>query len=162
MDEYLKASQTQELRILLDILITILLTGIIGYEREVSNKPAGLKTNMMVGAASALLVSIGRIMVEEYTGHVLVDSLDFDPLRLIQAIVVGVGFIGGGTILKSEKKEKIRYLTSAATILLSAGVGIVVATQKYILAIGLTLIVFAINTLIGKLEHQLQMENKND
>lgn len=159
MDKFLDASQAEELSVLLDILITIILTGVIGYERETSNKPAGFKTNMIVGAAAALLVSIGRIVVEEYAGNRLMENLQFDPLRVIQAIVVGVGFIGGGTILKSKKKEKVRYLSSAATILLSAGVGIAVSSQKYIIAVGLTLIVLTINIAIGKLEKKLGGQN---
>ena len=160
MDEFLDASHYDEFSILLDVIITVILTGIIGIERELGNKPAGFKTNMIVGAAAALLVSSGRILIDEYADHGLIDNLQFDPLRIIQAIVVGVSFIGGGTILKSEEKEKVRYLTSAATILLSAGVGIVVASQRYILAVGLTLIVLAINVVIGQVEKRIS--NKND
>lgn len=162
MEQFLDSSRIKELWVLVDVIIAIILTGVIGLEREMGNKPAGLKTNMMVGASAALLVSVGKILIEEYDDPGLLEHMEFDPLRLIQAIVVGVGFIGGGTILKSEKKEKVRYLTSAATILLCAGIGITVASQKYILAVGLTLIVFCINHLLGKLERKLGDDNVND
>lgn len=115
---------------------------------------------MIVGAAAALLVSVGRIVVAEYAGNQLMENLQFDPLRVIQAIVVGVGFIGGGTILKSKKEEKVRYLSSAATILMSAGVGIAVSSQKYIIALGLTMIVLMINVFIGKLEKKILSQDK--
>lgn len=168
MDNYLTASQIEEFRILLDVVIAIGLTGIIGLEREQGNKPAGFRTNMLVGAAACLLVSLGTVLVEDLflsiSDHGLpyADALRYDPLRIIQAIVVGVGFIGGGTILKSEKAEKVRYLTSAATILLSAGIGVAVGVHAYILATGLTLVVVGINTIIGKVEKRMGNGNKND
>lgn len=162
MDDWLNEARIQELWVLLDILIAIALTGIIGFEREMRKKPAGFKTNMLVGASAALLVATGQIMVDEYETPGLVDHLSYDPLRLIQAIVVGVSFIGAGTILKSEGKEQIRYLSSAATILLSAGVGIAVSTQKYILAVGLTVIVFCINRIIGRIERRFGNRNESD
>ena len=154
MEEYFAGSYLKELRVLLDLVIAIILTGIIGIERELKNKPAGFRTNMLVGAAAALLVSIGNFVTEEYAANGLSNNLRFDPLRIIKAIVVGLGFIGGGTVLKLHEKDKVTHLTSAATILMSAGVGIAVGAQKYIIAVGLTLIVYIINHKIHKLEEK--------
>ena len=154
MKEYFTGSYLEELWVLLDLIIAIILTGIIGIERELKDKPAGFSANMMVGVAAALLVSIGNFVTEDYATHGFANNLRFDPLRIIKAIVVGVGFIGGGTVLKLHKKEKVTHLTSAATILMSTGVGIAVGTQKYIIAVGLTLVVYIINHKIHKLEEK--------
>ena len=168
MEEYFDASQAGELRILLNILIASVLTGIIGSEREISQKPAGFRTNMLVGASATLLISIGPLLLENFASYPYEEARKFDellqvdPMRLIEAIVVGVSFIGGGTILKSEDKEKVRYLTSAATILLSAGVGIAVAVEKYVLAIGITIFVFIVNRIIGRVEKRFGNKNRND
>ena len=145
-------ARRQELWILLDVVIASILTGIIGSERESSNKPAGFRTNMIVGGASALLVSVGPILLDSYVLEGHREVVEADPLRIMQAIVVGISFIGAGTILKSEQRHKVQYLTSAATILFSAGVGIAVALQKYILAVGLTLLVYLINKGIKGIE----------
>ena len=167
MEKYFSAS-SEEFQVLLNICVAIILTGVIGLERERGNKPAGFRTNMLVGAAACLLISLGTLVVEELfvsisdSGLPNRDALRYDPLRIIEAVVVGVSFIGGGTILKSEKKEKVRYLTSAATILLSAGVGIAVGVQKYILATGITLIVIIINRIIAQVEKRFGNDNRND
>ena len=146
-----------QLFVLLDVLIAFILAGAIGYERERANKPAGLKTNMIIGGAAALLVSLGRIMVAYYEAEDLT-RLNVDPVRIIEAIIVGISFIGGGTILKSENDEKVYFLTTAATILFSAGVGVSVALKNYILAVGLTILIISVNNIIGK---YVSVEAKN-
>lgn len=83
-------------------------------------------------------------------------SLSTDPFRLIQAIVIGVSFIGAGTILKSEEKNKVRYLTTAATLLYSSGIGISVALEQYGLSIGLTLLIIGINWVVNKFESKIR------
>lgn len=150
-----------ELEILGKVLIAIVLCGAIGYERELINKPAGFRTQMIVGGAAALLVSLADIYITRYSGETLKSMITIDPLRTIEAIIVGVSFIGAGTILKTPacdgKKEpgnSVQNLTTAATILFSAGVGISVAMEKFILATGLTFIILIINVLIRKIEQK--------
>lgn len=161
MNDYFNLTLSAELRILFDVFIAMLLTGIIGWEREIGHKPAGLRTNMIVGASAALLISIGRVLAHTYMNGEVSHFMQYDPMRLIQAIVVGISFIGAGTILKSREDEEIHYLTSAATILLSAGVGICVATQAYVLAVGLCLLVFVVNRLLGKYEKRFGKKNED-
>jgi putative Mg2+ transporter-C (MgtC) family protein len=134
----------QQLWILLDVFIACMLSGAVGYEREMHSKPAGFRTHMIVGGASALLVGLADVSVAvnlpEYK-----DVLDVDPIRIIQAIIIGISFIGAGTILKSREDRHVSYLTTAATILFSSGLGICVALHQYILAIGVTILVVLIN-----------------
>jgi putative Mg2+ transporter-C (MgtC) family protein len=141
---------------LLRIIIAAVLGGLIGLERESSNKPAGLRTNMIVAASAALLVLLGEVIVDYFDekGHSAL--INTDPVRIIQAIVVGVSFIGAGTVLQVEKNFKIKFLTTAATILLSTGIGISVALEQYFLAVGLTLFILFINYIIGILEIKMK------
>lgn len=141
----------QQLWGLLDVFIACVLSGAVGYEREAHHKPAGFRTQMIVGGASALLVILADVSVARYeTLHK--DVLDVDPIRIIQAIIIGISFIGAGTIAKQKGKD-IAYLTTAATILFSAGIGIGVGLRQYILCVGVTIIVLLINHTFRRFEH---------
>jgi len=114
------------------LAFALLIGGAVGLEREVRNKPAGLRTHMLVSFGSALFV-----LVPIQLGIVQTDP---DPLsRVIQGITAGVGFIGAGVILHDSQQEKlkVRGLTSAAAIWVSSALGIVAGTGLWALgAIG--------------------------
>ncbi|WKN33337.1 MgtC/SapB family protein [Porifericola rhodea] len=135
---------TQQLWVLLDVFIACLLAGAVGYEREVHHKPAGFRTHMIVGGSSALLVALAGVSIREYKPE-FQEMLDVDPIRIIQAIIIGISFIGAGTILKSRNENDVSFLTTSATILFSSGLGICVALHQYVLAVGVTLLVILIN-----------------
>lgn len=144
---------TRQLWILLDVFIAILLGGIVGFERERKSKPAGFRTNMIISGSAALLYSLGHVLIHSFEQGIDHAALGIDPTRIIHAIILGVSFIGAGTILKAKDKDKVYYLTTSATILLSAGLGISVAMKQYVLAVGITAFVLIINALVHKLEH---------
>ena len=135
----------QELYILLHVVIAAVLSGLIGLERGKFDKPAGFRTNMIVGGAVALLVCLGRIIVEDFQDAGLSEYINADPTRIIHAIIVGISFIGAGMVLQIPHEHKIKYLTTAATILFSSGIGIAVALNQYIIAIGVTVFILIIN-----------------
>jgi putative Mg2+ transporter-C (MgtC) family protein len=135
----------RELLILLNVGIAAVLTGLIGLEREVKDKPAGFRTNMIVGGSSALLLSLGQILVEHYVQSGMENIIQPDPTRILEAIILGISFIGAGTILKASDENKVYNLTTAATVLFSAGIGIAVALEQYVLAITATLLILVIN-----------------
>lgn len=137
--------------ILADVVISFVLAGFVGYERETKGKPAGLRTNMIIAGAAALMISLARSLVEFYAREMPETKTAIDPVRVIEAIVVGISFIGAGTIWKSETSERVENLTTASTILFSAGVGVCVALKLYVLAIGLVVLVLFVNTIISKL-----------
>lgn len=148
-----------EFEILGKVLIAIILCGVIGYEREMVNKPAGLRTQMIVGGASSLLMLLGNIYIYKFSTEEFNEIIRIDPLRIFQAIIMGVSFIGAGTVLKTqdttsenEPSPVIKYLTTAATILFSASVGICVSLDKYIIAVGITIIVLIINIGVRRFE----------
>lgn len=144
-----------QLFILFQLAVAMFLGGIIGYEREIQNKPAGLRTNMLIAGASAMFVILAEFVIRDYLslGTELVRS---DPIRIIQAIVIGVSFIGGGLIIKDPEGsgENVKYLTTAATTLTSAAVGIAIATELYVIALGIALLTLIINTLIRRFEQK--------
>lgn len=142
----------EELNIFLKVIVAVCLGGIIGIERELSHKPAGIRTHMFVAGAGALILSISTLLIEKFASeHGAVSS---DPVRVIEAIVVGISFIGAGTVLKSASSHHVYYLTTAASILFAAAIGITVGLEKYGLAGAITVLVVLINTAVGGLEQK--------
>ncbi len=128
------------------VALAMILGGMIGVEREMIGKPAGMRTHMLVGGASALFTLLGSVIIN-YFGEVTcgIDIIRGDPIRVIQAIVLGISFIGAGTIMQHPERRKVIYLTSAASILFTAGIGIAVAVDQYMLAVGCVVIVWTVN-----------------
>jgi len=151
-----------QLTILLHVVIASVLSGLIGLEREKVDKPAGIRTNMLVGGAVALLVTLGEIIVMHFQTLGLGDMVSADPIRIIQAIIVGISFIGAGMVLQIRQEQKIKYLTTAATILFSTGIGISVALRQYYLAVGVTIFILFINYLLGSITIHLKKKNNED
>lgn len=145
-----------QLQILLDVIIAAVLTGFVGFERERGDKPAGLRTNMIVGGGVALLISLGESINLHFLEIGFEQYVTTDPTRIIQAIIVGVSFIGAGTVLQIEAKSKIKFLTTAATILFSTAIGISVALGLYLLAISATIFIVIINYVIALIDRKLR------
>jgi putative Mg2+ transporter-C (MgtC) family protein len=97
--------------------------GLIGFERESVGKPAGLRTHMLVALGSALLTLL--IVQEGSPG---------DLSRVMQGIAAGIGFIGAGTILKQQNTGQIEGLTTAASIWLTAAIGVSAGAGKLYMA----------------------------
>lgn len=140
----------EQLRILLIVAFAMLLGGVIGFDREVEDKPAGLRTYMFVAGASALLVSVADILVMRNAVEPITRS---DPLRLLEAIITGISFLGAGTILRYE--EKVEGLTTAASLLFTAGIGLSVALEQYIISIGATLLALLVLRLLKRFEKKI-------
>jgi putative Mg2+ transporter-C (MgtC) family protein len=133
-----------ELQMLGKVVIASLLGGLVGLEREFAEKPAGLRTHMLVGATSAFFVMLGTLMISLFDPQ---DFLRVDPLRIIEAIVVGISFLGAGTIFKYTRQGEgvVEGLTTSASILSVAAIGIAVALNAFILAVGATVLNLFIN-----------------
>lgn len=132
--------------ILVRVILAMVIGAVIGLERELKHKPAGIRTHMLVAGASALLLLINDEVVSQFTASEAI-NITADPTRIIQAIVVGISFIGAGTVLKSDKDQSILYLTTAASILFTAALGIIAGLGLYLLAFCLTVIV--VSSLFG-------------
>lgn len=120
-----------EIELVLRLLLAFALSGLLGFEREVSLKPAGLRTHILVGLGSTLITVLS---LYAFPGS--------DPARVAASIIVGIGFLGAGTILKTEKK--VIGLTTAASLWIVASIGVATGAGFYILAIFATILAFLV------------------
>lgn len=135
------AALPPDLQVIAEVAIAMVFGAAIGFEREWAERPAGLRTHMLVAGAAAMFVGIALGMVERYAEQPWASQLSIDPVRVMQAIVVGVTFLGAGTILHNHDKQHVEGLTTAASLLVVAGIGIAVAMQMLLLAAGVTLLI---------------------
>ena len=129
------------------ITLAVFLGAVIGLERELAHRPAGLRTHAILAGASAMLVGLGDAMLAHFVSVSSRDLLQVDPMRIVQAVVTGVSFLGAGTIFRDGNTATIEGLTTAASLLLVAAIGIAVATAQVVLAVyvtGLTLVLLRV------------------
>jgi putative Mg2+ transporter-C (MgtC) family protein len=115
------------------VLLAILLGAVLGLDRELAAKPAGLRTHMLVAGAAAMLVTLGDAVATHMADSVARDMLRADPMRLVGAVVTGVSFLGAGTIIR-QHSDHVEGLTTAASLLFVAALGIACAVGEYTLA----------------------------
>ena len=139
---------TLRLDLLLKLGLAVLLGGVIGLEREIAGKPAGLRTNILICVGAALLTDISVLMVS--AGGVR----GGDPTRVAGQIITGIGFIGAGTIMQA--KGTITGLTSAATIWVVCAIGITIGAGGYLEAAGAGLLVMVVLYGLGNIEHRVR------
>lgn len=118
-----------ELEMALRLILAVSLGSLIGYEREIKIRPAGLRTHMLVSLGSTLFTILSLIA---FPGA--------DTARIASYVVMGIGFIGAGTIL--QMRQKVIGLTTAASLWVTASIGMAVGAGFYILAIVTTVIAF--------------------
>src|SRR5215510_15716424 len=113
------------IEIVIKLLMAMACGGAIGFEREISRKAAGLRTNVLICMGAALYMIISR--------HISGGAPYTDPARLVAQVVAGIGFLGAGVILQS--RGSITGLTTAATIFVVGAVGISIGEGMFVLAI---------------------------
>lgn len=139
--------------IMTKVILAAALGGAIGAEREIANKPAGLRTHMILAATTTLLVAIApEVMREPLVPNDSTMEIRSDPLRIIEAIVAGVAFLGAGTIIRGRAGKPIEGLTTAASLLLVAAIGIAVALDIYLVAIATTILSLVMLRLVHRVE----------
>lgn len=141
-------------KILAEVAIAMVLGGVIGLEREIADKPAGLRTHMLIAGAAALLVGLGGAMSRRFGESGA--QVSSDPIRVIDAIVTAVGFLGAGMIIRRSDSREIEGLTTAASVLFASAVGICVALREFLLAVGVTALDVLTLRGVGYLEDRLR------
>jgi len=136
---------TMELEILLRVALAALLGGAVGFDRERHNKPAGLRTHMLVAMGSAVFVGTGLLVLDQVLGDP--ETVRLDILRVTQAVATGIGFLGAGAIIRAG--GTVRGLTTAAGIWVTAGIGLAAGLGQYWLAIGSTLLAVVVIGLLS-------------
>ena len=118
------------------VILATIMAGVIGYEREHKNRPAGVKTHILVCLGAASFAILERLLIYELMKHPDAAGIySFSIGRLVAQVISGIGFLGAGTIIIT--KRSITGLTTAASIWVVACLGIVVGYGFYILAIPL-------------------------
>lgn len=145
-----------EFNLILRILLAILCGSLLGYERERHGISAGLRTNILVCAGSALFMVISKYFYFT-AGEPLGDmALTRDPARIAAQIVTGIGFLGAGVIIKD--KGSVRGLTTAATLWFNSGVGMALGAGMYVIPIFCTITAFIALSALKKLHRRIPRE----
>src|SRR5437763_9715667 len=134
-----------DLSVALKLFLAAVLGGLIGLEREMRDKPAGLRTNIMICVGSTLFMSLSTQVAKVLGG---------DPTRIAAQIISGIGFLGAGAVLHSHGFAL--GLTTAATIWVVAGVGMAIGAGFYTTALLTTAISIGTLTFMSYLEQRLQ------
>jgi putative Mg2+ transporter-C (MgtC) family protein len=121
------------------LLVALLCGAILGYERERRDKPAGLRTIVLITIGSTLYMIVSELIPQVSAGPVSITQAD--PARVAAQVVSGIGFLGAGTIIQS--RGSVHGLTTAAVIWVAAAIGLCIGLGFPILAIGFTLVVLA-------------------
>jgi putative Mg2+ transporter-C (MgtC) family protein len=143
-----------QLGVLATTAYAMLLGGAIGYERELKDRPAGFRTHMLVAGAAALLVGLTDLLAQRFSGEGYRELISLDPIRLIEAMVAAVGFLGAGTIFRNSGESAVNGITTAASLLMVAVIGIAAGLHSHILALGATVLTLVVLVLLGWMERR--------
>jgi putative Mg2+ transporter-C (MgtC) family protein len=128
------------------LLVAAVLGGIIGLERQLRHKPAGLRTNMFICFGSAMFTILSKQLA----------GTESDSARIAAQIIPGIGFIGAGSILHA--RGSVTGLTTASTLFVVAGVGMAVGGGLYITAVFATVLILMALAVLGQLEHKFALK----
>jgi len=145
--EFLVNSQ---IRIILQLLLATFLGGLVGLEREYKKRAAGLQTYSLVALGACLFTVISFELFNFFAEK---QGISFDPSRIIQAIAIGIGFIGAGVIF--HQASGVVGLTTAAGLWAIAAIGVAVGIKLYLLAIFATFLALLILSIFGLLEEKI-------
>ena len=136
------------LDLLARLALAVVLGGAIGWEREASSKPAGLRTNILICVGAALFTDLSIDF-----GGLVVEGAVRDPSRIAAQIITGIGFLGAGTIIQA--RGTVTGLTTAATLWVVAGIGMSVGSGSYVEAVAATLLVLLVLVLLAPMENAI-------
>ena len=135
----------QLLRVSVRLIVAALLGALLGVEREREGKAAGLRTHMLVALGAALF-----IVAPAEEGMEVADLS-----RVYQGVATGIGFVGAGTILKLTEQQEIRGLTTAASLWLTAAVGMAVGAGVLWIAVAGAVLAYLILSVLGRIERRV-------
>ena len=139
---------------LVPMLVSTLLGTMVGWERQMGRKPAGLRTHTLVCMGSTLFVLLTEHSVTAFGG-----GHNVDPTRIIHGVVTGVGFLGAGSIMRQE--GFVHGLTTAASVWIVAAIGVAVGCGAYVLAVTGTVLALLVLEGYRWIEHMLAPGGEN-
>ena len=143
-----------DLQIITRLLLTLVLSGLIGLERQVHRRDAGLRTHILVALGSCLIM-----LTSLYVFDIYKDQVALDPVRIAAGVVTGIGFLGAGTIIREP--DGVRGLTTAASLWVVAGIGLAVGVGFNKIAIYTTVLVLIVLHFLRFVEVPLAKEGKH-
>ena len=117
---------------MLAMLLSTVLGTVVGWERQMGRKPAGLRTHTLVCLGSTMFVLLAPHAMRSF------GMTQFDPTRIVHGVVTGVGFLGAGSIMRQE--GYVHGLTTAASVWIVSAIGVAVGVHAYTLAVGGTIL----------------------
>lgn len=135
------------------LVLAMVLGGLVGLEREITNRPAGFRTHTLVCMGSTLVMVTSMHLFRLYHGIV-----NLDPARLGAQVISGIGFLGAGTILKD--KTRVRGLTTAASLWVVACIGLAVGAGLYGVSIFVAVLAYVTLILLKKMERFLKQRSE--
>ena len=138
---------------LLPLVASALLGGLLGLERELAGRWAGLRTHMLVALGAAMFMVVGSEVTK---------AVPSELSRIIQGVATGIGFIGAGTILKLSSQERVSGLTTASSIWAAAAIGIGVGLRMYAISVTATVIALFILKVLTHAEKKIDVLDKKN
>ena len=152
-DEFADLNDPEQfMRVALRLLVAVLLGAVVGYERERHGKTAGLRTHMLVALGVALV-----IVSAEQSG-----VGPSDMTRVLQGLFAGIGFLGAGAILKLDDQERVKGLTTAASIWATAAIAAAAGLGREATAVLATVLTYVILAVLLKLEQRMDRKAPAD
>lgn len=144
---------------LMRMTLAVVAASLIGWERERRDKPAGLRTHMMVSLGAATFVLVTMQLMQSLDPQA---NIRFDPIRVIAGIVGGVGFLGAGSIIHS--RGSVEGITTAASIWVAAGIGTASGLGMYGIVFSVACLSLLILAVVGAIQFRLlhKSDNKQD
>jgi putative Mg2+ transporter-C (MgtC) family protein len=143
-----------DLQMIIRLLLTLVLSGLIGLERQVHRRDAGLRTHILVALGSCLIMLTSLYVFDIYKGQVALD-----PVRIAAGVVTGIGFLGAGTIIRET--DGVRGLTTAASLWVVAGIGLAVGVGFNKIATYTTILVLIVLHFLRFIEAPIAKEDKH-
>lgn len=140
-------------QIILRLVLSVVLAGFIGIERQVHRRTAGLRTHILLCLGSCLIMLTSLYLFDIYKSQV-----PLDPARIAAGVITGIGFLGAGAIIREQ--EEIRGLTTAASLWVAAGIGLAVGCGFYMAAITTTALTLVALVIFRKLEDKILFKHK--
>lgn len=138
------------------LLIASFLGGILGWERELRGRPAGLRTHILVCVGVTLMMIVSENIFEKYKTYTDESILRVDPARIAAQVITGIGFLGAGTIIRYG--TSVRGLTTAASLWVVAGIGLAVGSGCYLPAIITTILALFALIFVSRLERKIKRD----
>ena len=139
------------LAVALRVFVAVIVGGILGLERGMKNRPAGMRTYMLVCVGSCIIMLTNQYIFQVFGAG--------DPVRMGAQVVSGIGFLGAGTIIVTRRNQ-IKGLTTAAGLWSAAGVGLALGVGFYEAAIAGTIAVFFVMTLLQRMDNKLHRRSR--